>query len=74
MSLWHRFERWKYVLLTYRSYHDRLNRSVDVENTLLACAAGDRDMLTRDECRQLAYALGVPDDFRHTKPHAQEKN
>lgn len=59
-----RFVRWKYVVLTYRDYAARLNRSVEVESVLLACAAGKRDMLSKEECRQLAYKLGVPDEFR----------
>ncbi len=59
-----RFVRWKYVVLTYRDYAARLNRSVEVENVLLACAAGKRDALSKEECRLLAYKIGVPDVFR----------
>lgn len=62
-ALVRRFVRWKYVILTHRDYANRLNRSVEVENVLLACAAGKRD-LSKDECRQLAVKLGVPECFR----------
>ena len=43
-----------------RGFGDHLNRRVEVENVLLACAAGKRPMLTREECRALAFKLGVP--------------
>lgn len=59
-----RFVRWKYVVLTYRDYHNRLNRSVDVEIALWSVASGKRGPLTPDECRKLALKLGVPDEFR----------
>ena len=41
-------------------YAKELNRRVDVENVLAMVAAGKREMLTREECRQLAKKLGVP--------------
>lgn len=59
-----RFVRWKYVVLTCRDYHNRLNRSVDVETALWLVASRKRGPLTPDECRQLALKLGVPDEFR----------
>lgn len=59
-----RFVRWKYVVLTYRDYHNRLNRSVDVESVLWSVSKGRRGPLTADECHQLAMKLGVPDEFR----------
>lgn len=59
-----RFVRWKYVILTHRDYAARLNRSVEVESVLLACAAGKRPALSQKEYGQLAYKLGVPDEFR----------
>jgi hypothetical protein len=59
-----RFMRWKYVVLTYHDYHNRLNRSVDVETALWSVASGKRGPLNPDECRQLALKLGVPDEFR----------
>jgi hypothetical protein len=55
-----RVTRWKYVLVTYRDYYNRLNRLVEVENILLNC-----DGLSREECHKLAYKLGVPDEFRY---------
>lgn len=39
---------------------EHLKRSVKVEQTLLDIAAGRRQMLTPDECRTLALALGTP--------------
>jgi hypothetical protein len=48
--------RWRIV----RDHGDELNRRVEVENVLLAVASGKREALTRDECRSLAYRLGVP--------------
>ena len=42
---------------------DDLNRRVEVENVLLNVAAGKRPMLTKDECRKLAYKLGIPSHF-----------
>ena len=67
-----RFVRWKYVVLTYGDYHDRLNRSVDVEIVLLSVATGKRGPLTAEECRALAMKLGVPDEFR--SPNEKLKN
>lgn len=43
----------------HKEYASALNRRVDVENVLAQVAAGKRDMLTRDECRELAIKLGV---------------
>ena len=40
-------------------YARALNRRVDVENVLAMVAAGKRDPLTADECRELAIKLGV---------------
>ena len=52
--------RWLYAIRTIRSYANRLNRCVDVENVLLAVASGKRQILTREECRALAVKLGTP--------------
>lgn len=43
----------------HAEYTKALNRRVDVENTLAMVAAGKRDLLTREECRELAIKLGV---------------
>lgn len=48
--------RWRIL----RHHGDELNRRVEVENVLLAVAAGKRPMLTKEECKALAYKLGVP--------------
>lgn len=48
--------RWRIVI----NHGDELNRRVEIENVLLKVAAGKRPALSQDECRQLAYRLGVP--------------
>ncbi len=63
-SLYFKFIRWKYVILTHKDYYKVLNRSVDVQDTLMAVAAGKRDLLSREECKKLASKLGVPDEFQ----------
>lgn len=55
---------WYYTLRSIRAHAAALNRRVEVENVLLMTAAGKRPPLTPDECRQLAYRLGVPDKLR----------
>lgn len=55
-----RLTHWLYAIRTIRSYANRLNRCVDVENVLFAVAAGKRPMLTREECRVLALKLVTP--------------
>jgi hypothetical protein len=42
-----------------------LNRRVEVETVLLSVFAGKRGPLTKEECRNLAFKLGVPD--KHSK-------
>lgn len=64
MSFFRRLLRWRYVLATFKDYHNRLNRSVDVEATLRLVAAGKRGPLTPEECSKLALKLGVPEEFR----------
>lgn len=68
MRLIEALRRWKFLLLTFKDYADRLNRCVEVENTLLSCSAGKRDILTREECLKLAQKLGVPQCFRNKAP------
>lgn len=41
-----------------------INRRVIVEETLWAVASGKRDLLSREECRNLAKKLGVPEEFK----------
>jgi hypothetical protein len=43
-----------------RNHGDELNRRVEVENVLLAVAKEKRPLLTPDECKALAYKLGMP--------------
>lgn len=52
--------RWRII----RNSGSELNRRVEVESVLLSVAAGKRDLLSKDECRQLAYKLGVPGEFQ----------
>lgn len=53
----HRWQMW-------RSTGDDLNRRVSVEMVLLNAAAGKRPLPDREECRQLAYKLGIPSRYR----------
>lgn len=48
--------RWRII----RNSGDMLNRRVEVEQVLLDVARSKRPRLTRDECKTLAYKLGVP--------------
>lgn len=43
-----------------RDYEVSLNRRVDVSNVLGSVASGKRDLLTREECKELAAKLEVP--------------
>lgn len=52
----------------HKEYASALNRRVDVENALAWVAAGKRDLLTRDECKELAIKLGVSPAAPTTKP------
>lgn len=56
--------RWRLI----RYHGDELNRRVVVENELLKVASGKRPMLTKDECRDLAYKLGIPTRERGEQP------
>lgn len=50
-------------IMTYqwcRDYEVSLNRRVDVSNVLGSVASGKRDLLTREECKELAAKLEVP--------------
>lgn len=67
VRLYWRLMRWKYVLVTHRDYHNRLNRCSEVETTLWAVAAGRRALLTPEECRKLALKLGTPKEFSTAK-------
>lgn len=48
--------RWR----TWRGLGDLIKRRVAVEQYLLDCAAGKRDLPSREECRTLALKLGTP--------------
>jgi hypothetical protein len=54
--------RWRLIT----AHGDELNRRVEVENVLLAVAAEKRPALTPDECRKLAYRLGMRSSDRIT--------
>ena len=58
-----RLRRFFFKLRTFRTYGARLNRAVAVE-ALIAAASGERGPLSREECRELALKLGVPDCYR----------
>lgn len=48
----------------FHNYAKDLNKRAEVESVLWSVAAGKREALTKDECRQLALKLGVPDSYR----------
>lgn len=52
--------RWRYRLANIYDHGEELNRRVAVECKLLAAAAGKRPLPDRDECKRLAYELGIP--------------
>lgn len=60
MKAWlHRLRyRWRLI----RNHGDELKRRVAVEQVLFDVARGKRGMLTQEECRALAYKLGVPSE------------
>jgi hypothetical protein len=47
--------RWRIL----RNHGEELSKRAAVEVVLLDVASGKRPMLTRDECRELAYRLGM---------------
>lgn len=47
----------------YRQLQIALNRRAAVEDVLISVANGKRELLTRDECRDLAAKLGTPPEF-----------
>lgn len=44
----------------HKEYSAALNRRCAVEDVLYDVAAGKRDLLAREECKELAIKLGVP--------------
>ena len=58
-----KFYRLKYTVLTFRDYAKKLNRSVEVQDVLVECGKGKREMLTKDECLELVRKLGVPEEI-----------
>jgi hypothetical protein len=62
--------RWRLrIRLVWRS-GEELNKRVEVENVLLAVAAGKRPALNPDECRRLAFKLGLRgEDYAHFVEH-----
>lgn len=50
---------WLEKLLT-----QRFSRSSNIEEQLMWIGVGKRDLPTREECREWAVKLGVPDEFR----------
>lgn len=59
--LWLMSTRWRARWRIFRNHGKALNRRVDVENVLISVAQGKRDLLTREECQQLANKLGMTD-------------
>lgn len=52
---------------TFKDHADRLNRSAEVEAVLLNVSVGKRPILTKKECAELAYKLGVPSAYQRSK-------
>ena len=52
-----RLRRWYYAIRSVRNLALRLGRCVVVEAVLLDVANGKREMLTKQECRELAFKL-----------------
>lgn len=48
----------------FKNTGNELKRRVRVENALLEAAAGKRELPDAEECRRLAYELGIPDRDR----------
>jgi hypothetical protein len=57
-QIWLFSTRWRARWRIYRNTNDILNRRVEVENKLMA-AAKDGHGLNAEQCRELAYKLGV---------------
>lgn len=51
------YERYYYALRSVRNLAERFNRCVEVEQILLNVANGKRELLTKEECRELAFQL-----------------
>ena len=62
-----KLQRLRALFSLWRRYPDHLNRRVDVENRLLMAASGKQPLPDADECRRLAYKLGVPSSFGGNK-------
>lgn len=45
----------------------RFNRSSPIEEELMGIGMGKRDLPTREECKQWAIQLGVPQEFQILK-------
>lgn len=60
----------------HKEFAASLNRRVAVEEALLEVGMGRVPMLTRDECLELAFKLGVPDEMskkpKKLKPNCHE--
>lgn len=56
--------RWKVRCRILFHHADELNRRVEVENVLLNVAKGKRPPPTPEECRMLAYKLGMPNESK----------
>lgn len=49
--------RWYFHILSFRNWGRDLNRRAGVEQILLDVANGKREMLSKQECRELAFKL-----------------
>ena len=52
----------------------RFSRSSKIEEELMAIGIGKRDLPTREECREWAIKLGVPEEYRVLQQTKREQN
>ena len=57
--------RFKYWLLGFKNYPKELNRRANVEQELWNCYHGKSPLPDKNQCKDWALRLGVPDCFRH---------
>jgi len=56
--------RFKYKWLSYRNYNKEINRRVKVEAQLWDYYHGKKDLPNKEQCKEMALTLGVPDSYR----------
>ena len=64
------FRRLVWRLRNLRNGYHELNRRAKVEVELFECVAGKRPMPDKQQLREWAVRLGVPEAFRRSRPDA----